>query len=649
MKRDRRELKLRGVQLDLARQPETLEYIFTFVDFASQYGYNYLVLYLEGRIQTKSFPYLSKEESYTPDEIKAVIAYAEERNMETIPVVSLFGHANLFLNCPELAHLAELRGDRKGRFSYAKHVFCPTLQETRDFLESYVTKVSEIFPSGYFHAGFDEAWDIGYCDCCQERLRRETQSDIFLQHLQFCHDLISKKLNKRMMIWDDLFDIYPDALEKTPRDVVLCSWHYDKLVERPAGHCGGPREDHFEMYDRMGFQYLFAPACVSIRNIETFTDYSLRKEPLGALLTVWELERRFLFSEYPAIAYAGLAWSGRNQELSAVELQDYAIREVTQCESDVQVKILKAFLNSQDIELSPSRQTYLRGPLSNEEYDRKLFLDIAVAAFGKPSVASQNGLLAANVLEDTLIDIEIESIYFQLRELICDLFENAIAPVKLASLEERVENCLQRMIAIRLKRREQWSRHRVGLTSHQLETYLDQAMEMLKSSVDDSKAVKSLLRVRFAAGEANIALALKYIGSDAWNQIVTGSYVSSSGEVTYLYPLYSEDRPEAIQIEIWGYVGLGVSFVEFESADVRLVPLSVGAVQGYVANPAAVLEDGRDSCYLGEGEQGARLKFRDPQLANEKNSVRVVFQPVPIGGTNNSFSRDGVKLSKEIA
>lgn len=623
-----RSLEFRGVQLDLARQPETIEYIFAFIDFASRYRYNYLVLYLEGRIKTKSFPYLSEEESYTPDEIKKIVAYARERGMETVPVVSLFGHANLFLNCLELGHLAELRDDRKGRFSYAKHVFCPSLQETRDFLESYVTEVSELFPSKYFHAGFDEAWDIGYCDCCRDRLKSETQSDIYLQHLQFCHDIVSRKLNKRMMIWDDLFDIYPEALQETPRNIVLCSWHYDKLVERPAGHCGGPREDHFEMYDRMGFQYIFAPACVSIRNIETFSAYSLQKNPLGGLLTVWELERRFLFSEYPSIAYAGLAWSGGVQGLSAEKLQDYAIRDVTQCESDALVYILKWFLNSQDTELSPARQTYLKGPLSNEEYDRKLFIDIANAVLSQHSAPVSGGYLSANVMEDTLIDIEVEAVYFQLRELICALYEEVITPLGDGRLERRAEDCLQRIASIRSKRREQWKRHRPGLTSHQFETYLDQAVTMLTASVDDARMAKSLLRVRFAAGEANIALSLRYLGGDAWDKVVSGFYVSSSSEVTYLFPLYSGELPEAILIEVWGYVGLGVVFVELESADARFVPLSVEATDGFVINPSALLEDGRDSCYLGQGEQIARQKFRDPRLADIKSSIQIAFHSV---------------------
>ena len=58
----------RGVQLDLARQMETVEYIEGFLDLIAQWGLNTLVLYLEGRVRTASFPYPQAEESYTPEE-----------------------------------------------------------------------------------------------------------------------------------------------------------------------------------------------------------------------------------------------------------------------------------------------------------------------------------------------------------------------------------------------------------------------------------------------------------------------------------------------------------------------------------------------------------------------------------------------------
>ena len=153
------QLKIRAVQMDLARQPETVVFIKSSIDFFHQCGYNYLVLYLEGRIRTKSFHSLPENESYSPDEIRDIVGYAQKYGIETIPVVSVFGHADLFLEQPENESCAELRGGIRGRFGTYNHVFCPTQPETLNFIERYLTEVAELFPSRYFHVGFDEAWE----------------------------------------------------------------------------------------------------------------------------------------------------------------------------------------------------------------------------------------------------------------------------------------------------------------------------------------------------------------------------------------------------------------------------------------------------------------------------------------------------------
>ena len=104
---------------------------------------------------------------YSSEEISEVVAYAASKNIEVIPTVSLFGHGDLFFKDPRYMGLAELRGGIKGRFSYYQHVFCTSLKETYELFERYLAELTALFPSPYFHAGFDETWDIGYCELCR--------------------------------------------------------------------------------------------------------------------------------------------------------------------------------------------------------------------------------------------------------------------------------------------------------------------------------------------------------------------------------------------------------------------------------------------------------------------------------------------------
>ena len=214
--------KFIGAQLDLARQPEILKHIYDFIDFIAKEGYNCLTLYLEGRIRTKIFPFMDKTESYTSDDMRKIVDYAGKQKIDVLPVVSTLGHAEHFLERPELEHLAELRGGKTGKFSKAKTVFCPSLKETYKFLEAYLVEIAQLFPFEYFHAGCDEAFDIGVCDLCKEK----NHGEIFTDHLKKIHEIVVGKLGKKMIVWDDLFECYPAALKEIPRDIIwnrLCN------------------------------------------------------------------------------------------------------------------------------------------------------------------------------------------------------------------------------------------------------------------------------------------------------------------------------------------------------------------------------------------------------------------------------------------
>ena len=60
---------LRIVQLDLARQMETIPFIKGFIDRVAEVGYDTLQLYLEARVATKTFA-LPGGERYTPGEMR---------------------------------------------------------------------------------------------------------------------------------------------------------------------------------------------------------------------------------------------------------------------------------------------------------------------------------------------------------------------------------------------------------------------------------------------------------------------------------------------------------------------------------------------------------------------------------------------------
>ena len=127
--------QIRAAQLDLARQMETLDFIFEFIDMISANGYNAVFLYLEDRIITNSYSLPQENEAYSCDQMRQIVDYAASKNIEVIPCVATLGHAERFLRFPQLQHLAEVRGNSRDRFGgTAQDTFCVSRPEFYDFL-----------------------------------------------------------------------------------------------------------------------------------------------------------------------------------------------------------------------------------------------------------------------------------------------------------------------------------------------------------------------------------------------------------------------------------------------------------------------------------------------------------------------------------
>ncbi len=622
---DKKPFKLRAVQLDLARQIESIEYIKSFIDFIDQYDYNCLVLYLEGRIKTESFPYRKDSESYSKKNIQTVVSYAALKSIEVIPVISLFGHAEQFVSCPELEELAELRGDKMGRFSKFKHVFCPSQETLYDFFASYLAEIADLFPSKYFHAGFDEAWDIAYCDECNKRLENETQADIFSKHLDKCYDIVVNKLNKKMIVWDDMFDIYPSVLKNMPRDIILCAWHYEAFIEKPAGHCGGPQNDKFKLYDKLGLEYWFSPAIYSLRNILSFTDYAINSKASAALLTSWELKRDFMFSYYPCIAVGGKLWNQDLINTKNTDLIDATIHKVTGCVELEHISLIKHIINSPNITLLDKYQAYLRGQLTNEEYERKLFNGTALNILQPYFQSLEKTSISYPVIEDIVIRLELESLYFDLREFITAWFalkgDNRITG--------ETECLIQKILRLKEKRRHQWKQYRNGIVPCNSDIYFDKLIEMINKASKDSLKVKAVLKVRFKISYSKIKFLVKHHGAEKWEEFFSSpprvrAHFANSQQVNW--PIYFEQEPEKIRIESCGYTGSGIAYVEYETKKKTYVPKEIINIVGNIYSPESVLENGKDFCFMGDGEQKARRKFCNPQMSKKINSFEIILK-----------------------
>ena len=66
-------MQYKWAQLDLARQNENIPFIKQFMRIMADAGYNGILLYLEDRIRTASYPYPKDEDCYTPEQMADVV------------------------------------------------------------------------------------------------------------------------------------------------------------------------------------------------------------------------------------------------------------------------------------------------------------------------------------------------------------------------------------------------------------------------------------------------------------------------------------------------------------------------------------------------------------------------------------------------
>ncbi|MBE5739246.1 MAG: hypothetical protein E7349_00140 [Clostridiales bacterium] len=305
------------LQIDLARQKENISFIKSYVDFAALNGYNALLVYLENVVRTDDTQYFAKETTYSQDEIKEIVAYAELKGIEVIPAFENLGHLEKFFAYPALENLSECEDEAKeGRgFSSLKRGTCGCTMnpDLYVFLDKYITDVCSCFKSKYVHIGLDEPFDFAVCARCKAELEKgRSKADLFYEHVMHSYQLITG-LGKRMMMWDDFFE-YADIAHLLPRDIIFCNWNYMYVDNEPAGHWTNRiKRDWFRYYESLGFSYIFctyAHGASCTYNVDTFTNYANKYNPIGAIMTSWDKPSSFYFGSYPLIAYAGALWNG---------------------------------------------------------------------------------------------------------------------------------------------------------------------------------------------------------------------------------------------------------------------------------------------------------------------------------------------------
>ena len=227
---DKPRFKWRGLMLDCSRTFISKEQIKRYLEVMSYFKMNVLHLHLTDdqgwRLEILKYPELTgicskfhesfKEPSefqgyYSQDDMREIIEFAGQRNIEIIPELEMPGHSSeIFAAFPTLS----CKGDTSKIHPFFKgpsvhnEILCAGNEATFRFIENILDEVVTLFPSPYVHIGGDEAPKKHWKECpkCQNRIKEEGLKDENELQSWFVKR-IEKYLNtkgKKLIGWDEI-------------------------------------------------------------------------------------------------------------------------------------------------------------------------------------------------------------------------------------------------------------------------------------------------------------------------------------------------------------------------------------------------------------------------------------------------------------
>ena len=267
----------RAIMLDPSRHFLPVKDIKFFIDQMVRFKFNVLQLHLTDdqgwRIEIKSHPELTAIGAfrkpgagsqgpdngyYTHDDIREIIAYAAQRNVEIIPELDIPGHSVAILAAQPQLGCRFRHSHPKDLGNTTNMMLCAANDDVYRIYEDIIAEVAALFPSKHIHLGGDEAavkenWaQCPDCNAMMQQLGYDKPSQLMIPFFGKILDIVRRN-GKQATLWCELDNIWPpanDYLFPYPADVTLVTWrnaltpkcieltrHYGhKLIMAPGEH-----------------------------------------------------------------------------------------------------------------------------------------------------------------------------------------------------------------------------------------------------------------------------------------------------------------------------------------------------------------------------------------------------------------------------
>lgn len=296
-------MRWRGVSDDVSRGPvPTVDYIKRQLRTFAAYKLNLHSFYMEQTFASSAHPLIAPAGgSFTPDEIRELVAYAKSYHIELVPEQQTFGHLHKALKFEKYAPLAETPyGD----------VLSPQQEGTYALIADWYRELDQLFPGQFFHIGADETFELGQGQS-REAARTRGVGAVYFEHLNRVHDLL-KPYNRKLIFWGDIALNHPDLIGSIPKDLIVANWDYAPRDSYAA------RIDPFKNAELQqlvcpgvwGWNQIFPNVDAASKNIINFVRDGQAAGAIGMLNTTWDDDGETLFemSWYGIVLGAAASW-----------------------------------------------------------------------------------------------------------------------------------------------------------------------------------------------------------------------------------------------------------------------------------------------------------------------------------------------------
>jgi hexosaminidase len=194
-----------------------VEEILNQIDFLSTWKANWYLFYSEASIELDGYPLLMVDARYTKEEIAKIISYARARHIDVIPNMELYGHLHDLFRLEHYSDMSVLPNGRE---------FIPNDPRVKPLVDDWVIQISHLFPSPFFHIGFDETWMLEF----EAKKLGTAPEELYIKMLNQTTDIVEKQ-GKLALVWADMLQKYPSIISRVSKKIIAVPWLYDPMTD----------------------------------------------------------------------------------------------------------------------------------------------------------------------------------------------------------------------------------------------------------------------------------------------------------------------------------------------------------------------------------------------------------------------------------